>query len=84
MQDINFIILGFLFFLLGGTFQYLRRNKPCKKGGGEMEVIGVKDPLGKNITKTITIGIHLGFPHSKLVKRKCKNCGQIENVKWRS
>ena len=84
LEDIKFIIFGLVFFLVGGAFEYFRRNKPCEKCGGKMKVVGVKDPLGKNITKTTTIGISLGFPHDKLVKLKCNKCGQIKNEKWKS
>lgn len=84
MQDIYFVIFAFILFVAGGTFEYLRRNKPCEKCGGKLEVVSVKDPFGKNITKTITIGISFGFLHKKLVKLKCKSCGQITNKKWKS
>ena len=84
MQDIKFIIFGLVFFVIGGTFEYLRRSKACVKCGAKMEVVRVRDPLGKNVSKTITFGVSLGFPHSKMVKLKCRKCGELNNKKWKS
>jgi hypothetical protein len=80
LDNFEFGILAFIVFCIAGYFEYRRHNKPCEKCGGKLKVIRVKDPLGKNITKTITIGLDLGSNnHKKLVKYKCTQCGCIAN-----
>lgn len=82
-EDVKFILIAVVVMTVAGIFEYRKRNRPCKKCGGKCEVIGVKDPFGKNITKTTTVGIHFGIDHKRLYKLKCKECGNITNEKWK-
>lgn len=84
MENYKFGIIGFILFCIFGYLEYRKSNKPCKKCGGKRKVIKVKDPLGKNLSKTITIGIDLGSFNPKiLIKYKCETCGSITNEKRR-
>ena len=84
MDNYKFEIIGFILFCILGYFEYWKHNKPCKKCGGKRKVIKVKDLLGKNLTKTVTIGIDLGSLNpKKLIKYKCESCSDITNEKRR-
>jgi len=84
LDNYKFGIFAFIIFCIIGYLGYRKNNQPCKKCGGIRKVIKIKDPMGKNITKTITIGIDLGFLNpNKLIKYKCVSCGNITNEKIR-
>jgi len=81
LQDFKFVLVGALVFVTFGVFEYYRKNRPCEECGGKLDVIRTKDPLGKNLTNNITVGLSLGFPHNRMVKKKCRECGHIVNSK---
>ena len=81
-EDIKLIVVGLIVITCIGFFEHRKRNKLCERCGGRRKLITVKDPIGKNISKTSTVGIYLGVSHKKLYKLKCQNCGHITSEKW--
>jgi DNA-directed RNA polymerase subunit RPC12/RpoP len=70
-----------LIFIIAIIVRARKVSQKCSKCGGVFELEAIEEPLGINITKKITFSMYTG-PQKITEDLRCKNCGNIQKIKY--